>query len=414
MSSAYAAPLLITAEGSAEALKRLPLSGPESSAAYSESWLQDLLFRFPSVLPIAEIDDSFSDLIPICREMNTPAGPVDVLYVTPNGRPVVVEAKLWRNPEARRKVVGQVLDYAKELGRFNFDSLDAAVRAVRRSMEREEPPRGLVDLVKAKVPDLDEARFCDSLIRNLRRGDMLLLIVGDGIREGVGAIADFLESHGTLHFSFGLVELAVYQMPKGARLVQPRILAQSEIIRRVIVELIDGSMTVREEAAAEAEAEGEAEEAVSEELLRARERFSRFWATFLGRLQLDDKSQPINPPTISTNQSFLMPRGSNAWVSAYLTQSKGRAGVYLRIAKGPIGDRIYAALEAKRDEVGEALGVPVQWESDGAAHRVTASRAFPGDLTDMQRADVNNWLADHVNRFVTAFRQRIETLVRDN
>ena len=136
MASAYATPLLIQSDGIARSLERVPLSGPASAVAYSEAWLQDLLYRFPSALPIAEIDNSFAGLIPVCREMNTPAGPVDVVYVTPNGRPVIVEAKLWRNPEARRKVVGQVLDYAKELGRFSFESFDAAVRAARRPLFR--------------------------------------------------------------------------------------------------------------------------------------------------------------------------------------------------------------------------------------------------------------------------------------
>ena len=31
-----------------------------------------------------------------------------------------------------------------------------------------------------------------------------------GIREGAGAITDFLENFGTLEFTFGLVELALY------------------------------------------------------------------------------------------------------------------------------------------------------------------------------------------------------------
>ena len=30
---------------------------------------------------------------------------------------MLIECKLWRNPEARREVVGQILDYAKVLTR---------------------------------------------------------------------------------------------------------------------------------------------------------------------------------------------------------------------------------------------------------------------------------------------------------
>ena len=61
-----------------------------------------------------------------------------------------------------------------------------------------------------------------------------------------------------------------------------------------------------------------------------------------------------------------MPKGSTAWVSAYVAPSVKRAGVYLTFTKGPIGDRMYAALRDDKDEIERALGVPVEWESDGS------------------------------------------------
>ena len=37
------------------------------------------------------------------------------------GRLSIVECKLWRNPEARRAVVTQVLDYAEEIRTWSYD-----------------------------------------------------------------------------------------------------------------------------------------------------------------------------------------------------------------------------------------------------------------------------------------------------
>ena len=128
----------------------MPLDGALASTSYSEQWVQDLLYRFPHALPAAEIDASFAGLIPACREMNTSAGAIDVLYVTPNGRLVLLEAKLWRNPESRRKVIGQILDYAKELSKWKYETLDAAVRAARRAESRDPKASSLYDIVKAK------------------------------------------------------------------------------------------------------------------------------------------------------------------------------------------------------------------------------------------------------------------------
>jgi hypothetical protein len=407
MSSAFATPLIVRADGGSTALVRVALSRADSGAAYSEDWLQDLLYRHPHALPVAEIDDSFSGLVPVCREMDTPVGPVDVVYVTPTGRPVIVEAKLWRNPESRRKVIGQILDYAKELSRWNYETFDAAVRRARRAEEGEQP-KGLVDLLGFAPESPEAARFFDALSQSLKRGDLLLLIVGDGIREGVGAITEFLEGHASLHFTFGLVEMAIYTMPDGGQLVQPRVLAQSTIVRRIVVDLRHESIE-----ASEAVEEDE-DPGVSPEVLADRERFRRFWQGFLGNLRLDDQGQPVRGPAKSQNQYFPMPKGSDAWVSAYLAPSVKRAGVYLTFSKGPIGDRLYAALRDDKAEIERALGIPVEWESDGVKHWIVTANNFAGDLIRDRSAELEPLLADHVNRYVNVFRPRLEKLVRES
>ena len=75
----------------------------------------------------AHDDRAFAHPVPVCMELNTPADSIDTLYATPQGKLVVLEAKLWRNPEARRTVVGQVLDYAKELGSWTYEDLQREV-----------------------------------------------------------------------------------------------------------------------------------------------------------------------------------------------------------------------------------------------------------------------------------------------
>ena len=407
MTTAFAEPLIVRPDGTSSALERVALSGAGSEAAYSEDWLQDLLYRHPGALPVAEIDDSFSGLVPVCREMDTPVGPVDVVYVTPTGRPVIVEAKLWRNPESRRKVIGQILDYAKELSRWNYETFDAAVRRARRRDDGDRP-KGLAELMGFAKDSPEAARFFDALSQNLKRGDLLLLIVGDGIREGVGAITEFLEGHASLHFTFGLVEMAIYRMPEGGQLVQPRVLAQSTIVRRVVVELREGQLAVSEESAAEADAEAEE---ISEETQRSRERFQAFWEQFVEMLRLDDKGQPVAPPAKKNNQYFMMPNGSEAWVSAYVAPSVNRAGVYLTFSKGPIGDRLYAALKDDRAEIERALGIPVEWESDGKKHWIVTANNYTGRLLEDHAEEIRTKMADQVNRYVNVFRPRLERLV---
>ena len=68
----------------------------------AETWLQDALSKSPDLLPVADINSSFTPLISLGREIDS----IDNLYISPNGRITIVETKLWRNPEATREYIG--------------------------------------------------------------------------------------------------------------------------------------------------------------------------------------------------------------------------------------------------------------------------------------------------------------------
>ena len=100
---------------SPEILRPVALGSSASSGGVDEETLQDLLFRFPQTLPISDIDPAYAGVVPVCKELKLPAGYADTLHVNQQGRLTLSEFKLWRNPQARREVIGQILDYAKDL-----------------------------------------------------------------------------------------------------------------------------------------------------------------------------------------------------------------------------------------------------------------------------------------------------------
>jgi hypothetical protein len=193
-------------------------------------------------LPIRDVDSSFEDAVPVCTELSTSAGIIDVLLINRRGLPVVVECKLWRNPEARRKVIAQILDYAKELSKWNFADLEDAVK-----QRLSNDDFSLIDQVAQCNSDLDSVQFVDDVTRNLQNGRVLVMIVGDGIREGVERIVEFLKHYANIQFSFGLVEAAIYQSENGLLLIQPRILAHSEIVERSVIEIRNSSINVNDQ-----------------------------------------------------------------------------------------------------------------------------------------------------------------------
>ncbi|MBI5033554.1 MAG: hypothetical protein HZB51_23780 [Chloroflexi bacterium] len=164
-----------------------------------------------------------------------------LLFVNSAGLLTLAECKLWKNPEARREVVGQILDYAKEISQWSYEDLQRAV-----SKAQNVGKKSLHELVAGDTDDFNERDFIDSVSRNLRRGRFLLLIIGDGIRENVEQIANFLQECAHLNFGFALVEFGVFKFPSKAEceyFVQPRIIAQTVEIERAVFRIEDGQIT---------------------------------------------------------------------------------------------------------------------------------------------------------------------------
>lgn len=237
-------PLLVTTTpASAQALPRRELLTREASG-YDERFVQELVHHCPTVLPVAEVEPAFSPVIPACMELPLASGYLDNLLVTPRGDLVAVECKLWRNVEARREVIAQIIDYAKDLQALTYEGLETAIRQA-----RSEPGFNLYAHADSGDDEpeatLDETRFVDAVSRNLRRGRCLLVILGDGITENVEGLAEFLQQHAGLHFALVLVQLTIHDLPgTDQRIVVPSIPLRTTNIVRGIVQVDDGRVSI--------------------------------------------------------------------------------------------------------------------------------------------------------------------------
>jgi hypothetical protein len=222
-------PILVANDTSIEIPQRIGFDGKD----IDERWIQDIIQKQPNVLPASYFDVRYNKLLSVGYEVKLDDGFVDNLLVTPNGDLVIVETKLWRNPEARRQVVAQITDYAKSLMNWSFSDFDQAAKEYSNLFLQRE--LGIIDLVKCSIPDVDEKEFYDKLERNLSLGKILLLVVGDGIRENVEGLVEFFQKFTNIQFTLGLIELKVYQLNATQRLVIPDILFKTKEIQRAIV-----------------------------------------------------------------------------------------------------------------------------------------------------------------------------------
>ena len=405
-STTYGNLIRIDPEGgtAAEVLDRVPLGSSTSEGGLAESDIHDLLFRFPGALPIAAIDASYADAVPVCCELSTRAGSVDALYVNPLGRLTLAEFKLWRNPQARREVIGQILDYAKELASWRYADLQ---REVSRALKRK--GNVLYDLVREHAPAVNEAEFVDNVTRHLKRGEFLLLIVGDGIREDVEDIVGFVQRHSGLHFNLALVEAALYRDGANHIIVQPRVLARTEIVRRDVVG--DGSSHVLPDT----------DHDDSDDTLSDQHRENlRFWRAVLDGFSFSDVDvEPPTPRKDSTIWITVAGSGSGGYglpFCAYLYRKNSNIGCYLSYRTG-IDDavRIYSEIEETVDELRLELGEDVQkWTNQAGRPRIGFWRETSFPLADSDNEEFRQeveWMRERLDRLVSTLHPRLRRMI---
>ena len=85
-------------------------------------------------------------------------------------------------------------------------------------------------------PTHNEAEFHDALAKTLRNARFLLLVVGDGIREGLENILSLVHQSPEKRFTFAMVELQLYTSSHAEGLmVLPKVITRTrEIIRAVV------------------------------------------------------------------------------------------------------------------------------------------------------------------------------------
>lgn len=117
---------------------------PEPVSYLLENELQDLLLRHPQLIPGVDGDAA------ACGELQLDPGPADVVVVAPDASLTIVECKLARNPQVRREIIGQLVDYASALWRMpvaRFDELwtKRAGSSIISRFEGEESFRGALE-----------------------------------------------------------------------------------------------------------------------------------------------------------------------------------------------------------------------------------------------------------------------------
>lgn len=258
-------------------------------------------------------------------------------------------------------------------------------------------------------PDVDEAQFVDNVSRHLRRGEFLLLIIGDGIREGVENIVDFVQRHSGLHFNLALVEAAAYRESNGGFIVQPRTLVRTEIVPRVVFETGD-TRGMRPE-------EPEGDDVLSD----LQQENLHFWGAVLEGYSFSDIT--IETPD-ATKEATLYVKVRNSGFNgyglsfvAYLYRASPSMGCYLTCrANIPHAVRIFAEIRESLDELRQQLGDDLDsWQNRQDRPRIGFRRqdglpfGAADDSVDFQGSV--RWMREKLDRLVSTLHPRLQRLL---
>jgi len=202
------------------------------SAYDSESVLQELLAKYPDLLPGDQISSaSPCQWLFIAREVGIPCEEeggnrwsLDHLFLDQEGIPTLIEVKRSTDTRIRREVVGQMLDYAANI--VSYWPIETVISKFEAACEQAgNDPDQLLSKFLAEGVTADD--FWERTKTNLRAGKMRMIFVADEIPDELKTVVEFLNEQ------MDPAEVIAIEVPQfegqGLKTLVPRVYGQTSM-----------------------------------------------------------------------------------------------------------------------------------------------------------------------------------------
>jgi len=382
--------------------ERLSLGG---SSAFDEKWLQKVLFENIELITVSDPVYDRIRVVPLCRELTLNDGLrnlfLDVLAVTETGRLVLIECKLWKNPQARREVLAQTLEYATLMQKLSYSDLAAKLKKHINS--------GTEDPISYRLREagleFDESLFIDRVSENIKQGDFHLIIAGDGIRGDLFNLVNSSVMSG-MTADLSLLEIAVHKNTEGEIILCPSIPSETETIKRTVLLSTEGMPAIIEEDL-EAQTEGASKSGSSRPMHQdVKQTNTLFWQKAISQITFEHPDQePLRRG--GNNWCKVSMPDPLKWITAW--RSKDKIGIFLRIAGDDVefyqqffSDR----MNSLKAEISPDIRIELPEGKDGWAEAFFLSLRL--DAVDTLNPETEKrqleWYTEYLNRYVNYLR----------
>jgi len=176
--------------------------------------LQDLIEKHPAILDvIPKINKQDSSLMLLGREFSVQSGAIDFLATDIEGNIYIIETKLAENPEVRRAIIGQVLEYASNLRDMPYDmfrtlcskyignSMESAIQYCYTNRTDEEN-NGMLEAIQ----------YDQKLKADLEQGRFNIVIITNKVNFEIQRLFSFIDEITNTNLNFIVLELNKYTL----------------------------------------------------------------------------------------------------------------------------------------------------------------------------------------------------------
>lgn len=211
------------------------LMAMEESPYDSEKLLQELLAKHPDLLAGEQINsDEPRRWLLVTREMvvrgeeeGAARWSLDHLFLDQEAVPTLVEVKKGSNTDIRRKVIGQMLDYAANAVAY-WPVEEVRAKFESRCEKNEEEPDDVLATFLGEDQDIDE--FWQRVKTNLQAGRIRMVFLADSIPAELRRVVEFLNEQMD---PAEVLAIEVKQfVGEGMKTLVPRVLGQTETARQ--------------------------------------------------------------------------------------------------------------------------------------------------------------------------------------